>query len=69
MTSAGAAADKSAANKTTKYGNLAPTRILIPIAVDTSGAWCSRSAQYIEELGKRITAITNEPFETTYLFQ
>ena len=39
------------------------------VAIETSGAWCSQSAEFIEDLGRRITTITNEPLETTYLYQ
>ena len=58
--SAGAAVEKSATNKTTKYSNLSATRLFTPIALDTNGVWCSKSAQFIVELGKRTTAIINE---------
>ena len=68
-TSSGAIADKSAKKKTTKYCNLTASHLFIPIAIETSSIWCSKSAQFIEELGKWITAITNEPLKTTYLFQ
>ena len=64
-----AAAEKSAANKTTKYATITSTHLFIPIAVETSGAWCSESAEFIEVLGRRITLITGEPLETTHLFQ
>ena len=37
--------------------------------VKTSGAWCFESAEFIEDLGRRITLITGEPLESTYLFQ
>ena len=67
--SAGAAAEKASDNKRVKYNDLANTRIFVPIAVETSGAWCSQSAQFVEDLGRRITAITNEPLEITYLYQ
>ena len=39
--SAGAAAEKASDNKRVKYNDLATTNIFIPIAVETSGAWCS----------------------------
>ena len=52
-------------NKRVKYNDLATTHIFVPIAVETSGAWCSQSAQFIEDLGRRICAVTNEPLETT----
>ena len=67
--SAGAAAEKALDNKRVKYNDLATTHIFVLIAVETSGAWCSQSAQFIEDLGRRITAVTNEPLETTYLYQ
>ena len=66
---AGAAAEKASDNKMVKYNDLATTHIFVPIAVETSGAWCSQSAQFIEDLGRRITAVTNELLETTYLYQ
>ena len=65
--SAGAAAEKTSDNKRVKYNDLATIHIFVPIAVETSGAWCSQSAQFIEDLGRRITAVTNEPLETPYL--
>ena len=66
---AGAAAEKASDNKRVKYNDLATTHVFVPIAVETSGAWCSQSTQFIEDLGRRITAVTNEPLETTYLYQ
>ena len=65
-TSSAAAADT---NKKTKYSSLTATHLFIPIAVETNGVWCSKSAQFIEELGKQITAMTNEPLETKCLFK
>ena len=67
--SACAAADKAAVSKTAKYVELTSTHHFVPIAVETSGAGCPQSAEFIEELGRRISTITNEPLETTYLFQ
>ena len=67
--SACAAAEKCAANKTTKYSTITSTHLFVPIAVETSGAWWSESAKFIEDLGRRITLITGELMETTYLFQ
>ena len=66
--SAGAAAEKASDNKRVKYNDLATNNIFVPIAVETISAWCSQSAQFIEDLGRGITAVTNEPLETTYLY-
>ena len=49
--------------------DLAVTHSFVPVAIETSGALCPQSAEFIEDLGKRITTITNEPLETTYLHQ
>ena len=61
--------NKAAANKTAKNVELTSTHHFVPIAVETSEAWCPQSTEFIEELGPRISTITNEPLETTYLFQ
>ena len=69
-TTACAAAEKAAVNKTTKYVALAATHFFVPVVIEkTSGAWCPQSAEFIEDLERRITTITNEPLETTYLYQ
>ena len=64
-----AAAEMAAVNKTKKYVALAATHSFVPVAIETSGAGCPQSAEFIEDLGRRITAITNEPLETTYMYQ
>ena len=64
-TTAYAAAEKAAVNKTTKYVALAATHSFVSVAIETSGAWFPQSAEFIEDLGRRITTITNEPLETT----
>ena len=66
---AGAAAEKASDKKKINYNDLTNTHIFTPIAVETIGAWCAQSALFVEVLVGRITAVTNEPFETTYLYQ
>ena len=63
-----AAAEKAAVKKTTKYDALALMHSFVPVAIETSGALCPQSAEFIEDLGRRITTINNEPLETTYLY-
>ena len=41
----------------------------VPVTIETTGAWCPQSAEFIEDLGRQITTITNEPLETTNLYQ
>ena len=69
MRTAGAAAEAASVNKNEKYSKLATTHIFIPVAVETGGAWCSAAIEFIQDLGRRITEITHDPLETTYLFQ
>ena len=66
--SAGAAANKAAANKISKYSTLATTHHFVPIFVETGGLWNPESSEFIAELGKRIFQITLEPLETQFLF-
>ena len=67
--SAGAAANKAAANKISKYSTLATTHHFVPISVETGGPSDPVSSEFIAELGKRISQITLEPLETQFLFQ
>ena len=55
--------------KTSKYQRLTDINIFVPVAIDTEGAWDIQAIEFIEELGKRITAAANELMETQYLFQ
>ena len=58
--SAGAAANKAAANKISKYSTLATTHHFVPISVETGEPWNPESSEFIAELGKRISQITLE---------
>ena len=67
--SAGAAANKTAANKISKYSTLATTHHFVPISVETGGPWNPESSTFIAELGKKISKITLEPLEIQFIFQ
>ena len=64
-----AAADTAADNKVTKYAHLATTHIFVPIAVETGGSWNAQAIEFVQDLGRRISEVTNEPLETQFLFQ
>src|SRR6476469_738151 len=68
-TSAGAAANQAATLKQQKYAALASTHTFVPLAVETFGPWNSEGLSFISELGRRTTAVTGDPRETTFLFQ
>ena len=63
------AANKAAANKTVKYGALSASHIFLPVAVETAGTWNQSTIELIQEIGRRITAVTEDTRETVFLFQ
>ena len=66
---AGAAADLAAVNKTLKYAELGREYVFVPVAVETLGPINSEGADFISDLGQRITAISGDLRETAFLFQ
>ena len=68
-TKPGAAAQKTAQNKIDKYSKLASTHILYPFAIETAGTWHEMTIELTQEIGRRITTITEDTRETTFLFQ
>ena len=65
----GGAANKTAQNKTVNYAKLASTHIFYPFAVETAGTWHHMAIELTQKIGRRITAITEDTRETTFLFQ
>jgi len=45
------------------------THIFIPIAVETAGSWNQEAIDAIQDIGRRISLISDDTLETTYLFQ
>ena len=68
-TNVGHAADKSAVSKTQKYQSILQTHLFTPIAIETAGVWNNQAREFITELEKRITTVTGEIKETSYIFQ
>ena len=58
-----------AATKNRKYESLAVSKIFIPLAFETYGPICSEGITFLEELGRRIASISDDPRETSFLFQ
>ena len=56
----GAAADKAAANKSSKYCDLAGTHLFFPVAIETAGTWNQMAVELIQEIGRRITLVTED---------
>jgi len=68
-TKPGAAAHKTAQNKIDKYSELSSRHIFYPFAIETSGTWHEMAIELTQEIGRRITTITEDTRETTFLFQ
>ena len=43
--------------------------MVIPLACETTGVWCTEGAEFLNELGRRTSIITGDKHETAYLFQ
>ena len=67
--SSGAAAAAIAAAKTRKYSEIAVTHHFVPLAFETLGPICSEGRDFIQELGRRLAAKTDDPRETSFLMQ
>jgi len=59
---------KTAQNKIDKYSKLASTHIFCPFAIETDGTWHVMAIELTQEIGRRITTITedNIPFPTPF---
>ena len=68
-TTTGAAADKAASSKELKYWHLANSHIFVPVAIESARTWNHQAVQLVQELGRQMTAVTEDTREATYLFQ
>jgi hypothetical protein len=66
---AGAAAVHAANLKHQKYESLAASHLIVPVAVETFGAWAMESLDFLRELGRRASQATGDQRETTFLLQ
>jgi len=66
---AGAAADRAAANKEMKYSAATITHILFPVAIETSGMMNQLAVDLVSEIGRCMSSVTEDIRETMFLFQ
>jgi len=59
-TMAGAAADKAASTKETKYRQLANSHVFVTVAIETAGTWNHLAVELTQELDRRMTAVTDD---------
>ena len=56
----GKAAEKAEREKIQKYQELANKYIVMPVAVETMGAWGHSSLKFVQEIGERITLASGD---------
>jgi len=69
LSTPGPAADQAAQQKISKYASIVSTHIFCPIAIETAGTWNDMAIELLQEIGRRITVITEDSRATTFLFQ
>jgi hypothetical protein len=67
--SPGAVANDAESRKTVKYRMLAPLYSFMPVAVETLGAIGEEAFAFLQDLGRRISAVTAEPRSFQFLMQ
>jgi hypothetical protein len=66
---AGSAAAVAEVNKTLKYNDIISGVDFVPVAIETSGVWGRQAVELVNEIGRRIAALTYEPRSTAFLRQ
>ena len=66
---AGAAAEMAATRKMAKYTDLLERYLFFPVAVETQGPINQMDILLLCELGRRISSLSGDPRETSFLFQ
>jgi hypothetical protein len=61
--SAGSAAEQAAVHKSAKYALLPATHMFVPVAFETLGPVNAEGAEFLSELGRRISAVSGDQRE------
>jgi hypothetical protein len=67
--SQGGQAENAAVAKEAKYAHITNTYAFIPLAFETLGPINSSGTALLNELGRKITAVTGDPRERSFLYQ
>ena len=68
-TKAGGAAENAATRKEDKYVDLQPKYTFIPLAFETLGPINVKGVEFLQELGRRLAAISDDNRRTSFLLQ
>jgi len=63
------AANRALTSKTSKYGALSVSHVVVPVAIKTAGTWGQSAIELVQAIGKRITSVTEDTRETMFLFK
>ena len=66
---AAAAAEAAASRKEAKYASISQTHLFFPLAFETLGPINQVGHDFISALGHRTTLVTDDPRETSFLYQ
>ena len=66
---AGGAAQSASDRKNVKYAELARSYLFVPIACETLGPISPRAVDFLSDLGRRISSVTGDAREGSFLFQ
>ena len=66
---AGKAAEKAEKDKAAHYQELCSSYIVMPVAMETMGAWGQQGLKFVKEIGERIATATGDKRATYFLFQ
>ena len=67
--SAGSAAETASIRKESKYSSLPPEYLFQPVAIETLGPLNALAVNFLSEVGRRLTSLSGDPRETSFLFQ
>ena len=67
--SSGRVAEAASTRKEAKCEDISHSHIFVPLAFESIGPVCSQGASFLQELGRRITLVTGDIQETSFLFQ
>jgi len=67
--SAASAAETASVRKESKYSSLPPDYLFQPVAIETLGPLNASALNFLSEVGRRLTSLSGDPRETSFLFQ
>jgi len=56
-------------NNNNNNRQIANSHIFVSVAIESSGTWNNQAVELLQELGRGMTAVTEDTREATYLFQ